>query len=64
MTAQKELIRALEAIPWFQMMAPEHFNKILGIAKIFKFDAGQIIFHEVTKKIISMWCWKVAWLSK
>jgi CRP-like cAMP-binding protein len=50
MTAEQELIRALEAIPWFQMMAPEHFKKILGIAKIFKFESNQVIFHEGDKE--------------
>ena len=50
MTAQQELIRALEAIPWFQMMTPEHFAKILTIAKICKFEANQVIFHEGDKE--------------
>src|SRR4030042_1333133 len=50
MTTKQELIRDLEAIPWFQMMAPEHFEKILSIAKIFRFEAGQVIFHEGDKE--------------
>jgi CRP/FNR family cyclic AMP-dependent transcriptional regulator len=50
MTSQKELVKALQAIPWFQVMIPEHFDKITNIAKIFKFEAGQVIFHEGDKE--------------
>lgn len=50
MNDQQELINALQAIPWFQVMSPEHFTKILGIAKIVRFEAGQVIFHEGDKE--------------
>ncbi len=50
MTSQQELVRALQVIPWFQVMTPEHFNKMTSIAKIFKFEAGQVIFHEGDKE--------------
>ncbi len=50
MDTQQELIRSLEAIPWFQMMAPEHFLKIVSIAKIIKVEAGRAIFHEGDKE--------------
>src|SRR5512139_2764049 len=50
MTSQQELINALQAIPWFQVMTEEHFNKMLGIAKVFKFEPGQVIFREGDKE--------------
>ncbi len=50
MTSQQELIKALQAIPWFQVMTADHFNKIVSIARIFKFEAGQVIFHEGDKE--------------
>jgi CRP/FNR family cyclic AMP-dependent transcriptional regulator len=50
MSNQQELIKSLQAIPWFQMMTPEHFNKILNIAKICKYEPGQVIFHEGDKE--------------
>jgi CRP/FNR family transcriptional regulator, cyclic AMP receptor protein len=50
MTAQKKLIQALQAIPWFHVMTEEHFNKILSIAKVFTFEPGQVIFHEGDKE--------------
>jgi len=50
MTNQQELVQALQAIPWFQVMTPDHFNKIVSIAKIFKYEPGQVIFHEGDKE--------------
>jgi CRP/FNR family transcriptional regulator, cyclic AMP receptor protein len=50
MTNQQELIDALQAIPWFHGMNTEHFNKIVAIANIFRFEAGQEIFHEGAKE--------------
>jgi CRP/FNR family transcriptional regulator, cyclic AMP receptor protein len=50
MTNQQELVQALQAIPWFQVMTPEHFNKISSIAKILKYEPGQVIFHEGDKE--------------
>ncbi len=50
MTSQQELVKALQAIPWFQVMTPEHFTKISSIARIVKFEPGQVIFHEGDKE--------------
>jgi CRP/FNR family transcriptional regulator, cyclic AMP receptor protein len=50
MTSQKQLVDALQAIPWFQMMNAEHFKKVLGIAKICRYEPGQVIFHEGDKE--------------
>lgn len=50
MTNQQELVSALQAIPWFQFMNTEHFNKLVSIAKLFKFEPGQVIFHEGDKE--------------
>lgn len=46
MNEEQELVKALQAIPWFQVMSPEHFTKIVNIAKIVKYEPGQVIFHE------------------
>jgi CRP-like cAMP-binding protein len=50
MTEQQELIGALQSISWFEVMSAEHFNKMVGISKIVKFEAGQSIFHEGDKE--------------
>jgi CRP/FNR family cyclic AMP-dependent transcriptional regulator len=50
MINQHELINALQAIPWFQAMNTDHFNKMVSIAKIFKFEPGTVIFHEGDKE--------------
>jgi len=50
MTNQQELVQALQAIPWFQVMTAEHFEKIVKIAKVLKFEPGQVIFHEGDKE--------------
>jgi CRP/FNR family cyclic AMP-dependent transcriptional regulator len=50
MTKQQELIKALQAIPWFQAMTTDHFNKIASIARIRKFEPGQVIFREGDKE--------------
>jgi CRP/FNR family transcriptional regulator, cyclic AMP receptor protein len=46
MSDRQELIDALQSIPWFQELSTEHFNKLLGVANLRKFEAGQEIFHE------------------
>jgi len=50
MTEEQELVKALQAIPWFQAMTAEHFSKIVSIAKIFSYEPGQIIFREGDKE--------------
>ncbi len=50
MTAQQELIKALQAIPWFQVMTSEHFNNMVKIARLVTFEPGQVIFHEGDKE--------------
>ncbi len=50
MTEQQELISALQAIPWFSLMPEDHFNKMVSISKIFRFEPGQSIFHEGDKE--------------
>jgi CRP/FNR family cyclic AMP-dependent transcriptional regulator len=50
MNSQQELIKALQAIPWFQVMHEDHFNKLVSIAKIFTFEPGQVIFREGDKE--------------
>ncbi len=50
MTGQQELIKALQTIPWFQVMTTEHFNKMASIARLVRFEPGQVIFHEGDKE--------------
>jgi CRP-like cAMP-binding protein len=50
MTDQQELIKVMQAIPWFQAMNTEHFNKMVNISKILSYEAGQSIFHEGDKE--------------
>jgi CRP/FNR family cyclic AMP-dependent transcriptional regulator len=50
MTSEQELVKALQAIPWFQVMTEEHFQKMVNIAKIFKYEPGQVIFREGDKE--------------
>src|SRR5512136_410131 len=50
MTTQKELVKALQTIPWFSLMTEVHFNNMVKIGKIFNFEPGQVIFHEGDKE--------------
>jgi len=50
MTNKKELVKALQAIPWFSLMLEDHFNKMVNIGKICIFEPGQVIFHEGDKE--------------
>jgi CRP-like cAMP-binding protein len=50
MTTQKDLVKSLQAIPWFSLMTEDHFIKIVKIATIFSFAPGQVIFHEGDKE--------------
>jgi CRP/FNR family cyclic AMP-dependent transcriptional regulator len=50
MKSQYDLVNALQAIPWFQVMDESHFNKLVSIAKIFTFEPGQVIFREGDKE--------------
>jgi CRP-like cAMP-binding protein len=50
MTNQQELIDALQAMPWFHDLETEHFYKLVEIARICRFEPGQIIFHEGDKE--------------
>jgi CRP/FNR family cyclic AMP-dependent transcriptional regulator len=43
---QEELINALQTIPWFQELSPEHFEKMAGVASLVEVDAKQELFRE------------------
>jgi len=43
---QEELIRALQTIPWFQEISPEHFGKMVDIASLVEVEANQELFRE------------------
>ena len=50
MSDQTELIEALQAIPWFQELSPEHFNKLLEISCLINVEAGEELFKEGDKE--------------
>ena len=51
MTEQtQEIVEALQAIPWFQELAPEHFDKLVSIATLLTLEAGQKLFSEGDKE--------------
>ncbi len=50
MSSQEDLISALQAIPWFQEMDPEHFNKIITLSTICDYEAGEDLFREGDKE--------------
>ena len=50
MSSQEELINALQTIPWFQEMEPEHFNKLINLSTICNYEAGEELFREGEKE--------------
>lgn len=46
MSDRQELIRAMQDIPWFQELEPDHFNKLVEISQIQKYEANQELFRE------------------
>lgn len=50
MNDKQELIDALQSMPWFLGLKTEHFHKLVEIARICYFEAGQEIFHEGDKE--------------
>jgi len=45
-----ELVDALQAIPWFQELPTDHFAKLIDLACLRDFDAGQELFREGDKE--------------
>jgi len=46
MDPQNELVDALQAIPWFQELSDEHFQKICAITHLVRVDKDTTIFAE------------------
>lgn len=46
MDSQNELVDALQAIPWFQELSDEHFQKICAITHLVDVDQGTTLFNE------------------
>lgn len=44
--AQKELITALQAIPWFEGLADEHFEKLVALSSLHDVEAGEELYKE------------------
>lgn len=45
-----ELTAALQSIPWFQEIRPEHFDRLCGIAALREVEAGEELFREGDKE--------------
>jgi CRP-like cAMP-binding protein len=43
---REELVSALQVIPWFQEIHPEHFEQLSGIARLRMAEAGEELFRE------------------
>jgi CRP-like cAMP-binding protein len=50
MTPKQELIGALQAIPWFQELNKEHFDKLASISEVIEVDAGKDLFSQGDKQ--------------
>lgn len=46
MTEKKELVDALQVIPWFQELSEEHFERMASIAHLVNIDKDQTLFAE------------------
>lgn len=46
MNEKKELVDALQVIPWFQELSKDHFNRMAGIAHLVNIDKDQTLFSE------------------
>jgi CRP-like cAMP-binding protein len=45
-----DLKAELQCIPWFQRLAPEHFERLAGIAQLREAAAGEVLFREGGKE--------------
>ena len=43
---EQNLINALQSIPWYQELAPPHFEKLMKISELVEVDAKQELFRE------------------
>lgn len=46
MNAKKELVNALQTIPWFQEISQEHFDKLADICELIEVEEGQELFRQ------------------
>jgi CRP/FNR family transcriptional regulator, cyclic AMP receptor protein len=46
MEMKQELIAVLQAIPWFQELEPDHFDKLMNISHLCNWEANQELFKE------------------
>jgi CRP-like cAMP-binding protein len=49
-STDQELIAALQSIPWFQELEPEHFESMSNIAILKQVEAGEELFREGGKE--------------
>ena len=46
MEDKQELVSVLQAIPWFQELEPDHFNKLVTISSLCTWEENQELFKE------------------
>jgi len=46
----KELRSALQTIPWFQEIDPNHFEQLCGVSRLLQVEAGDELFREGDKE--------------
>jgi CRP/FNR family cyclic AMP-dependent transcriptional regulator len=44
--SREELIRELQAIPWFQELSGEHFDKLVELASLREVETGEELYRE------------------
>lgn len=50
MVPEEDIHSALQKIPWFGILTPEHFRKVAELSHIRHVKAGEIFFHEGDKQ--------------
>jgi CRP-like cAMP-binding protein len=50
MTPKKELISALQSIPWIRNLSQEHFDNLAGISEVIEIEAGKDLFQQGNKQ--------------
>ena len=50
MIPDEEIRSALQKVPWFSTLTPEHFTRAVGMTHLRHAKAGEIFFHEGDKQ--------------
>lgn len=50
MESKKELKEVLQAIPWFQVLSDEHFDRMASISRVVTVDRDEMLFKQGDKQ--------------